>query len=159
MKGYKETLAVGGDIARKNEVNISIPLKYFFILLFTFFLSMTYGQAQSEADSTQNKQEKKYQAKAPETQPFGTEAFEESDKTTIRWLGMAGFLINSRGTTIMIDPLLKGFDMPIMIDFPIATEDVPRLSAVLVTHSDNDHYSIPTNRDLAAVTKEYHSTV
>jgi L-ascorbate metabolism protein UlaG (beta-lactamase superfamily) len=32
------------------------------------------------------------------------------------------------------------------------------LDAVLVTHSDNDHYSVPTCRDLAAVTGEYHST-
>jgi L-ascorbate metabolism protein UlaG (beta-lactamase superfamily) len=59
---------------------------------------------------------------------------------------MAGFLINSRGTTIMIDPLLEGFGMPIMIDMPIAATDVPGLDAILVTHSDNDHYSVPTSR-------------
>ena len=56
-----------------------------------------------------------YQARAPKTQPFGGAAFGPSDGTTLRWLGMAGFLINSRGTTIMVDPLLEGFDMPIMI--------------------------------------------
>jgi len=78
--------------------------------------------------------------------------------TVLRWLGMAGFLINSRGTTVMIDPLLGDFDMPVMIEFPIAAADVPRLDAVLVTHSDNDHYSVPTCRDLAGVTREYHST-
>ena len=50
--------------------------------------------------------EKKYQAKAPKTQAFGEEAFEASGETTLRWLGMAGFLINSRGTTLMVDPLL-----------------------------------------------------
>ena len=71
---------------------------------------------------------------------------------------MAGFLINSRGTTLMVDPLLGGFDMPVMIEFPIATGDVPRLDAVLVTHSDNDHYSVPTCRDLAGVTGAFHST-
>jgi len=99
-----------------------------------------------------------YQAKAPITQPFRKEAFDRSDSTVIRWLGMGGFLINSRGTTLMVDPVLKGFDMPVMIDFPIKTEEVPRLDAVLVTHSDNDHYSIPTNQDLKAVTKTFHST-
>ena len=56
---------------------------------------------------------------------------------------MAGFLINSRGTTLMIDPLLGGFDMPIMIEMPVATADVPHLDAVLVTHSDNDHVLAP----------------
>jgi L-ascorbate metabolism protein UlaG (beta-lactamase superfamily) len=89
------------------------------------------------------------QARAPETQPFGAEAFEASDGTVLRWLGMAGFLINSRGTTVMIDPLLGGFDMPVMIEFPIAADEVTRLDAVLVTHSDNDHFSVSTCRDLA----------
>ena len=115
-------------------------------------------QAQSTSDPIQQPEGKKYQAKAPQTQVFGEEAFEASEGTTLRWLGMAGFLINSRGTTLMVDPLLGWFDMPIMIEMPIAAEDVPRLDAILVTHSDNDHYSVPTCRDLAPVTREYHST-
>jgi L-ascorbate metabolism protein UlaG (beta-lactamase superfamily) len=98
------------------------------------------------------------QARAPQTQSFGAEAFESPEGTVLRWLGMAGFLINSRGTTLMVDPLLGGFDMPVMIDFPIAAETVPRLDAVLVTHSDNDHYSVPTCRQLSPVTRAFHST-
>ncbi len=101
---------------------------------------------------------KKYQAKAPETIPFGKEALSKTNKTIIRWTGNAGFLINSRGTTFMIDPLLKGFDMPIMIDFPITTEEIPHLDAILITHSDNDHFSIATNSDLATKTGMFHST-
>jgi L-ascorbate metabolism protein UlaG (beta-lactamase superfamily) len=102
--------------------------------------------------------EKQYQARAPETQPFDRTVFDASGGTTLRWLGMAGFLINSRDTTIIIDPVLEGFDMPIMIDMPIAAADVPRVDAILVTHSDNDHYSVPTCRALAPVTRAYHST-
>jgi L-ascorbate metabolism protein UlaG (beta-lactamase superfamily) len=99
------------------------------------------------------------QAVAGPTQFFGGEAFEGgAPGTTLRWLGMAGFLINSRGTLLAIDPLLGGFDMPLLIDFPIAAEAVPRLDAVLVTHSDNDHFSRPTCRELAPVTAAYHST-
>ncbi|MET0695404.1 MAG: MBL fold metallo-hydrolase [Propionibacteriaceae bacterium] len=98
------------------------------------------------------------QAHAPQTQPFGPEAFQPQDQTVLRWLGMAGFLLNSHGTTLMIDPLLGGFDMPVMIDFPLAPEAVPALDAVLVTHSDNDHYSVPTCRQLAPVTTVFHST-
>ena len=98
------------------------------------------------------------QARAPQTQPFGAEAFEPQEATVLRWLGMAGFLINSRGTTLMIDPLLGDFDMPVMINFPIDAAAVPRLDAVLVTHSDNDHYSVPTCRRLAPVTAAFHST-
>jgi len=73
------------------------------------------------------------QARAPHSQPFGAEAFEVGEATVLRWLGMAGFLINARGTTMMIDPLLGDFDMPVMFDFPVTVEAVPRLEAVLVT--------------------------
>jgi L-ascorbate metabolism protein UlaG (beta-lactamase superfamily) len=48
--------------------------------------------------------------------------------------------------------------MPVMIDFPIAAGTAPRLDAVLVTHSDNDHYRVPTCRQLSSVTREFHST-
>lgn len=98
------------------------------------------------------------QAVAPPTVPFGAEAFDRTDDTVVRWLGMAGFLINSRGTILTIDAVLRGFDMPLLIDMPIAADQVPRVDAVLVTHSDNDHFSLPTCRDLAPVTSAYHST-
>lgn len=114
--------------------------------------------AQTAADTTKNAT-KKYQARAPKTQPFGANAFAPSKQTTIRWLGFAGFLVNSRGTTFMVDPVLEGFDMPVLIDFPIAPKAVPKLDAVLITHADNDHFSVPTNQDLKGATKAYHSTI
>ena len=131
-------------------------------LFLTLFFLLAFSCKSKKISNIQNgtiNSEKKYQAKAPPTITFGKEAFEESGKTTLRWLGMGGFFINSHGTTLMIDPLLGDFDMPIMIDFPIKAENVPSLDAILVTHSDNDHYSIPTNRNLKNVTKEYHSTI
>jgi L-ascorbate metabolism protein UlaG (beta-lactamase superfamily) len=129
------------------------------LLLATILFFVAVAQAQSTTDSTTSKAVKKYQAKAPPTQPFGAEAFRPSGSTTIRWLGMAGFLVNSRGTTFMIDPLLEGYDMPLLMDFPIKPKDVPHLDAVFATHSDNDHYSVETFRDLVSVTKEFHSTI
>ena len=98
------------------------------------------------------------QARAPQTRPFGPEAFAPTDQTVLRWLGMAGFLISSRGTTLMVDPLLGDFDMPLLVDLPLDAASVPHLDAVLVTHSDNDHYSVPTCRALAPVTDVFHST-
>ena len=41
---------------------------------------------------------KKGQAVPSAVQPFGEEAFDLQDGTIIRWLGNAGFFINSRGT-------------------------------------------------------------
>ena len=126
------------------------------LLISILFFILTHSVV-AQQDTVINPQ--KFQAKAPETRPFGAEAFERSDKTTLRWLGMAGFFINSRGTTLMVDPLLEGFDMPVMIQFPISAREVPRLDAVLVTHADNDHFSLPTNRNLKSVTRSFHSTI
>ena len=129
------------------------------LLLLSAILIVVCGlQAQSTTDTAARRQ-KKYQATAPATQPFGKEAFQASKNTTIRWLGMAGFLVNSQGITFMIDPLLEGYDMPLLRSFPITPKDVPRLDAIFATHSDNDHYSVETCKDLANVTKEFHSTV
>jgi L-ascorbate metabolism protein UlaG (beta-lactamase superfamily) len=127
----------------------------FIVLVITVAILSSSLYAQQVADTTK----KKYQAKAPPAQPFGKEAFRPSTTTTIRWLGMAGFFVNSRGTTLMIDPLLEGYDMKLLMDFPIRPKDVPHLDALFATHSDNDHYSVPTSKDLASVTKEFHSTI
>jgi L-ascorbate metabolism protein UlaG (beta-lactamase superfamily) len=127
------------------------------LLAILFFINSIH--AQSANDTTEKKGAMKYQAKAPPTQLFGKEAFARTNNTTIRWLGMAGFLVNSRGTTFMIDPLLEGYDMPTLRSFPIQPKEVPNLDAVFATHSDNDHYSVETFKDLGPVTKEFHSTV
>lgn len=101
----------------------------------------------------------KGQAVAPKTVEFGKEAFERNDQTEIRWLGNGGAMINSQGTVLMIDPLLKGFDMPLLMDrMPILPEEVPFLDGVLITHIDNDHYSRPTCQDIKDVCRSFHST-
>ncbi|PAW92299.1 MBL fold metallo-hydrolase [Mucilaginibacter sp. MD40] len=130
-------------------------MKNIVILVICLFNVIALAQGQ---DTTRIKH-KKYQAKAPETQPFGQEAFTKSKGTTIRWLGMAGFMVNSRGTVFMIDPLLEGYDMPLLMKFPILPKQVPHVDAIMATHSDNDHYSVETFRDLKPVTAAYHSTI
>ena len=82
----------------------------------------------------------KGQAVAPKIHLITDEAFKKIDHTEIRWLGNASIMINSHGTNIMIDPLLEGFDMPLLIDMPILPQDIPTLDALLVTHIDNDHF-------------------
>ena len=99
----------------------------------------------------------KIQAKAPDPIPFGKEAFSPQEGTTVRWLGGAGTLVNCRGTNILIDPVLEGFDMPLLVESPLQVEDVPQADAILLTHSDNDHFSRDTCRDLAPVCGAYHA--
>lgn len=100
----------------------------------------------------------KGQAVAPKTIQFGKEAFEKINHTEIRWMGSASIMINSRGTNIMIDPLLEGFDMPLLIDMPILPQDIPCLDGILITHIDNDHFSRMTCIDVLKVCKSYHAT-
>ena len=69
------------------------------------------------------------------------EAFDKIEGTKVYWLGGGGAMINSRGTVILIVPLLKGFDMKILTDAPLLPEDVPHADAVIITHCDNDHFS------------------
>ena len=95
--------------------------------------------------------------------PSGTVKIEEKafgsvEGTEIRWLSGAGIMINSRGSVILIDPLLEGFDMPLLVTAPLSTADVKKADAVLITHIDNDHYSIPTCQGLRAVTENFHTT-
>ncbi|MBR2263117.1 MAG: MBL fold metallo-hydrolase [Firmicutes bacterium] len=100
----------------------------------------------------------KGQAMPAQVVPVTKEAFGPRESTEIRWLGGAGLLLNVRGTTILIDPLLTGFDMPVLFDCPLKPEDVPSLDAYLVTHIDNDHFSKETCLALKDVCKSYHST-
>lgn len=97
------------------------------------------------------------QAIAPKTRPMNQSDFETQEYTSIYWLGNAGAMINSRGTTIMIDPVLKGFDLPLLIEMPIQPEEITHLDAILITHSDNDHFSRITCEELKNKTKFYHA--
>ena len=67
----------------------------------------------------------KGQAVAPKTVIMTKKDFEDQGNTRVYWLGGGGAMINDRGTVIMIDPLLEGFDMPLLIDMPIDVKDVP----------------------------------
>lgn len=97
----------------------------------------------------------KKQAVAPKTTPILADVFDNQNNTMIYWLGNAGVLINSHGTSMMVDPLLEGFDMPLLIDMPIVPSQVPHLDSVLLTHCDNDHFSRLTCKDLKPVCKRY----
>ena len=100
----------------------------------------------------------KGQAMPKTTLPVGPEAFAPIDHTQIRWLTGGHVMLNVRGTTMLIDPLLTGFDMPLLAEPPLRKEDVPALDALLVTHIDNDHISRETCAALKDVCKSYHST-
>ena len=99
----------------------------------------------------------KGQAVPAGTAALTADAFGPQDVTTISWLGGAGFLLNALGTCIMVDPVLEGFDMPVVFEAPIAPTDVPALDAILITHIDNDHFSRPTCRDVSSVCPAYHA--
>lgn len=98
----------------------------------------------------------KGQAVAPKSQMITKEQF-YSDETAIYWLGGGGAMIHTPSSNVMIDPVLEGFDLPLLYEVPIQSEEVPTLDGILITHIDNDHFSRPTCQHLKAVTKQYYA--
>ena len=97
------------------------------------------------------------QAKPARAVPVSAAAFGPCESTVVRWLGGASVLINSRGTTLLIDPVLTDFGLRTLFEPPLKVEAVPRLSAVLVTHIDDDHFSPATCLRLAPVCEGFHA--
>ena len=88
---------------------------------------------------------------------IGPDAFGPSDTTSLWWLGGAGFLVNSHGTLLAIDPAISlepgtsdrsevGFRL--LVDLPLRASEVPHLDVVLYTHTDVDHLAPVTAREL-----------
>lgn len=100
----------------------------------------------------------KGQAVPTKVLPVSAEAFAPMEHTEITWLGSAGVLVNTRGTVLLMDPLLMGFDMPLLFEIPLKAEDIPRVDAYLVTHVDGDHYSRETCAALGPVCGGFHTT-
>jgi len=94
---------------------------------------------------------------APPSIPIGNEAFAPRAETALWWLTNAGFLINSHGVLLMLDPaIMLSPDSPetsetghrLLVDLPLEATRVARLDAVLYTHADYDHFAPATAREL-----------
>ena len=76
--------------------------------------------------------------------------FSEREDTVVTWLGMAGVLINARGTILFIDPLITMAQSQgellceghyrLKVPLPIEFNDVPKVDVVMYTHGDADHF-------------------
>lgn len=102
-------------------------------------------------------QNEKGQALAPKSQMMKEEVFQNNNSTEIYWLGSAGIMIHSHDTNIMVDPVLEGFDMPLLYEVPIQSNEVKSLDGLLITHIDNDHFSRPTCTHVKNVCKKYYA--
>lgn len=100
----------------------------------------------------------KGQAQAAKTVHLTKKDFENNGHIGIYWLGGGGAMVNAFGTVILIDPLLEGFDMPLLIDSVAKPEKIERVDGYFVSHVDDDHYSRATLKDLKTVAKEVHAS-
>jgi L-ascorbate metabolism protein UlaG (beta-lactamase superfamily) len=96
------------------------------------------------------------------------EDFGPAKDTRLYWLGQAGIVLNTRGTILLVDPLLvtqpgtpatseTGQEM--LCSWPIAAADVPRADAVLYTHTDDDHLGTETAKVLMKLDPVFISTL
>lgn len=110
----------------------------------------------------------KYQAKAPDPIHMTEVAFTDTGDTAVYWLTGAGVLLNSHGTTILIDPVLSlvSEDPPISeventpqyCMPPIRAYEIKNVDAVLYTHADNDHMPSITVMTLQKLGMPFHGT-
>jgi L-ascorbate metabolism protein UlaG (beta-lactamase superfamily) len=107
------------------------------------------------------------QAKAPHTHPIPPQAFQNGEQTVLYWLGGAGFLLNCRGTVIIIDPVLmtsptdngvSELGMRLLVPLPILAEEILQATAILYTHTDQDHLAPQTAQALAQTAGVYAGT-
>jgi L-ascorbate metabolism protein UlaG (beta-lactamase superfamily) len=71
----------------------------------------------------------------------------------VTWLGHASFLVQLDGVSLLVDPALapKLFGgIPRNVPPGVATRDLPKIDAVLVTHSHYDHLDLPTIQEVGA---------
>jgi len=101
---------------------------------------------------------------APKTIPVMQEAFKQIEETSITWLAGASFLINARGTIILIDPVLttqpddsrmSETGLKLLVDNPISARVIPKVDVVLYTHSDDDHLAAETAKILSKLTPTF----
>jgi len=98
-----------------------------------------------------------------ETQKITASFFNHHTATQLVWLGMAGILINTRGTIFLVDPLItmensRGETLceglyRLKTPLPIEAIEMPRVDLVLYTHADNDHYGALTAQVFANQTQ------
>lgn len=95
---------------------------------------------------------------APSTRPMGEEAFERCGNTKVYWLGGGGFLVNSRGTILLLDPMLEtkkedptraANGHKLLREFPLKTKDIKKCDLLMFTHDDGDHANPETVNILA----------
>lgn len=89
---------------------------------------------------------------------MGREDFQPTDLTTVYWLSGAGFLVNTHGRCLMIDPVLltdpenpncSESGLPLKTTLPLDPALIPSDCAVLYTHADADHLGPKTALQLA----------
>lgn len=90
------------------------------------------------------------------TCPMTQEDFGPIPATKLYWICNGGFLINSRGTTILIDPVLEGFDLEELSSSPITSDQIDHVDAIVITHCDNDHFGKTTLNLLKDKCDQFH---
>lgn len=78
----------------------------------------------------------------------------------VTWLGHASFLLQGAGASLLIDPFFSEICAPIPVPSlrrkaptPCKIADLPRIDAILLTHSHYDHLDLPTLRKIGRGTK------
>lgn len=77
----------------------------------------------------------------------------------VTWLGHSSFLVQGCGRNLLVDPVFSGHCAPLpfpslkrLVPVPCRVDQLPRIDAVLISHSHYDHLDLPTLRALGKQT-------
>ncbi|HSD56299.1 MAG TPA: MBL fold metallo-hydrolase [Candidatus Saccharimonadales bacterium] len=96
-------------------------------------------------------------------EPLNLKAFLAASKPQLAWLGHSASLIRMHGKTLLLDPMLSKAASPFQFagpkrfaKSPIATEDLPHIDAVLISHDHYDHLDHTTIKKLRDKTDTFY---
>lgn len=86
----------------------------------------------------------------PVLKPNLAEFLVKSDEIKVIWFGHSTFMLNLRGTIILVDPILSPYSSPLMFTVkrfqepPLSMDELPHIDYILISHDHYDHLDMPT---------------
>lgn len=88
------------------------------------------------------------------------------DQPTVVWFGHSSYLIKSKGTTILVDPVFSGYTAPVSFfskAFPgtnvYSADDMPAIDMLILTHDHYDHLDAETLPKLLPKVKKVYTAL
>jgi L-ascorbate metabolism protein UlaG (beta-lactamase superfamily) len=126
-------------------------------------LDMSIAEIVTMTRETLRRDARRRPARALTPERLNLEAFLDSTKSQLVWLGHSASLIRMRGKTLLLDPMLSKAASPFQFvgpkrfsEPPISVEELPQIDAVLISHDHYDHLDHASIKKLRGKTQKFY---